>query len=45
VLKRIHEGGEVEIRRTMRHDRRVHDELPLVAERYKEVRTTGEVTL
>lgn len=26
-------------------NRRIHDELPLVAEKYKEFRATGEVTL
>lgn len=45
VVERVREGGEVEIRRTTRRDRRIHDELPLVAEKYKEFRDTGEVTL
>jgi len=45
VIERVREGGEVEIRRTTRRDRRIHDELPLVAEKYKEFRDTGEVTL
>jgi type I restriction enzyme M protein len=45
VIERIREGGEVEIRRTTRRSRRIHDELPLVAEKYKEFRATGEVTL
>jgi type I restriction enzyme M protein len=45
VIERIREGGEVGIRRTMRRNRRIHDELPLVAEKYKEFRATGEVTL
>lgn len=45
VTERIREGGEVEIRRTTRRNRRIHDELPLVAEKYKEFRATGEVTL
>ena len=45
VIERIREGGEVEIRRTTRRNRRIHDELPLVAEKYKEFRATGEVTL
>ena len=43
VIERIREGGEVEIRRTTRRDRRIHDELPIVAEKYKEFRATGEV--
>ena len=43
VIERVREGGEVEIRRTTRRNRRIHDELPLVAEKYKEFRATGEV--
>ena len=45
VIERVCEGGKVEIRRTTRSNRRIHDELPLVAEKYKEFRVTGEVTL
>jgi len=45
VVERVREGGEVEIRHITRRDRRIHDELPLVAEKYKEFRDTGEVTL
>ncbi len=45
VIERVREGGEVEIRRTTRRNRRIHDELPLVAEKYMEFRETGEVTL
>lgn len=45
VSERVREGGEVEIRRVTRRNRRIHDELPLVAEKYKEFRTTGEVIL
>ncbi len=45
VIERVREGGEVEIRRTTRRNRRIHDELPLVAEKYKEFRETSEVTL
>ena len=44
VIERVREGGDVEIRRTTRRNRRIHDELPLVAEKYKEFRATGEVT-
>ena len=40
VIERVREGGEVEIRRTTRRNRRIHDELPLVAEKYKEFRAT-----
>ena len=45
VIERVRKAGEVEIRRTTRRNRRIHDELPLVAEKYKEFRATGEVTL
>lgn len=45
VIERVRVGGEVEIRRTTRRNRRIHDELPLVAEKYKKFRATGEVTL
>lgn len=45
VSERVREGSEVEIRRVTRRNRRIHDELPLVAEKYKEFRTTGEVIL
>ncbi len=44
VIERVREGGEVKIRRTTRRNRRIHDELPLVAEKYKAFRATGEVT-
>ena len=43
VIERIREGGEVEIRRTTRRNRRIHDELPIVAEKYSEFLPTGEV--
>lgn len=45
VIERVRDGGEVEIRRTTRRNRRIHDELPLVAEKYKEFRESGEVAL
>lgn len=45
VVERIRHGDRVEIRRTVRRDRRIHDELSLVAEKYKEFCETGEVTL
>lgn len=45
VIERVRTGGQVEIRRTMRNTRRIHDELPLVAEKYKEFSMTGEVRL
>lgn len=43
VIERVREGGEVEIRHTIRRERRIHDELPLVAEKFEEFRATGEV--
>ena len=43
VIERVREVGQVEIRRTTRRNRRIHDELPLVAEKYKEFCETGEV--
>ncbi len=45
VNERVREGGEVEIRKVTRRNRRIHDELPLVADKYKEFRITGEVIL
>ena len=45
VIERVREGGEVEIRRTTRRNRRIHDELPLVVEKYKKFCATGEVAL
>jgi type I restriction enzyme M protein len=45
VIERVREGGNVEVRRTARRSRRIHDELPLVAEKYKGFRATGEVAL
>ena len=44
VIERVRESGGVEIRRTMRRNRRIHDELPLVAEKYRKFRATGKVT-
>jgi len=37
-------SGEVRIRRITRRNRRIHDELPLVAEKFKEFLETGEAT-
>lgn len=45
VIERVRTGGEVEVRRATRRNRRINDELPLVAAKYKEFRETGEVTL
>ena len=44
VVERVRQGGEVEIRRSMRRDRRIHDELPTVAEKFSEFIQTGEVS-
>jgi len=45
VIERVRQGGEIAIRRNARRNRRIHDELPLVAEKYKEFRVSGEVAL
>lgn len=45
VIERVRKGREVEIRRVTKRIPRIHDELPLVAEKYKEFCATGEVTL
>ena len=45
VIERVRQGGEIEIRRNARRNRRIHDELPLVAEKYKEFRARGEMAL
>jgi len=45
VIERVRNGGHVEVRRVVKRGPRIHDELPLVAEKYKEFRATGEVTL
>lgn len=45
VIERIREGSEVKTRRTTRRSCRIHDELPLVAEKYKKFHLTGEVAL
>jgi type I restriction enzyme M protein len=44
VVERVREGGEVRVRRITRRNRRIHDELPLVAEKFQEFLETGEVT-
>jgi type I restriction enzyme M protein len=45
IIERIRNGGEIEIRHTIRRSPRVHDQLPLVAEKFKEFLATGEVAL
>lgn len=44
ITERVRQGGEVAVRRTVRRNRRIHDELPLVAEKFGEFRQTGEVS-
>lgn len=44
VIERVREAGEVTIRRVTRRARRVHDELPIVAEKFGEFLETGDVT-
>ncbi len=43
VIERVRKGGEVEIRRTTCRSRRIHDELPIVAMKFKEFLETGKV--
>ena len=43
VIERVREVGEITIRPTTRRNRRIHDELALVAEKYKQFRTNGEI--
>lgn len=43
VIEKVRQGGDVEIRRISRRNRRVHDELPLVAEIFERFLLTGEV--
>jgi type I restriction enzyme M protein len=45
VIERVRNGDEVEVRRIKKRAPRIDDELPLVVEKYKEFRATGEVTL
>lgn len=44
VIERVREGGSVSTRRKIRRGRRLHDELPLVVEKYKTYLETGGVT-
>lgn len=45
VVERIRHGNQVEMRRSTRRDKKMHDELPIVADKYREFIETGEVTL
>lgn len=45
VIERVRVGSEVHIRPTTRRDRKIHDELPLVADKFKEFMETGEVSV
>jgi len=44
VIERVRHGNQVEIRSTTRRDKKVHDELPIVADKFREFLETGEVT-
>ncbi len=44
TTERVRQGGEVTIRRTTRRNRRINDELPIVAEKFSEFLQTGEVS-
>ena len=43
VIERVREGGEIKTKRVIRKVRRVNDELPIVSERFKAFKETGEV--
>ncbi|SEM70991.1 type I restriction enzyme M protein [Syntrophus gentianae] len=43
IVERVRQGGEVKVRRTLRPSRRIDDELPIVAEKFREYLRTGEV--
>jgi type I restriction enzyme M protein len=45
VIERVRKGGEIQINRINRRSRRIHDELPIVSEKYKEFCSSGEVGL
>lgn len=44
IVERVRQGGDIENRRTTRRNRRVDDELPIVAEKFCEFLQTGEVS-
>lgn len=44
IIERVRQGGDIEIRRITRRNRRVDDELPIVAEKFREFLQTGEVS-
>jgi type I restriction enzyme M protein len=45
TIERVRNAGQVEVRRVVKRTSRIHDELPIVAEKYKEFCATGEVAL
>lgn len=45
VIERIRNGSQIEVRRVTKRTPRIHDELPLVAEKFREFLATGEVGL
>jgi type I restriction enzyme M protein len=44
VIERVRRGGEIVMRRVARRNRRVQDELPIIAEKFLGFLLTGEVT-
>ncbi len=44
VIEKVRQGGDVEIRRTTRRNRRIHDELPIVADKFRKFLQNGEVS-
>lgn len=44
VVERIRFGDEIQTRKITRRNRKIHDELPIVADKYKEFIETGEVS-
>lgn len=45
AIERVRNAGHILVRRTVKRTPRIHDELPIVAEKYREFRATGEVAL
>lgn len=45
VIERIRQGNNIITRRTTRRDRRIRDELPIVAGKFKEFCETGDVSM
>jgi len=45
TIERVRNAGQIEVHRAVKRTPRIHDELPIVAEKYREFRATGEVAL